>query len=218
MYSILMPIYNGIEFIEESVNSIINQTFTEWELIISINGHSENSEVYNIAKKYEGDKIKIYDLHTIKGKSNTLNQSLQYCKYDKICLLDVDDIWLPKKLEIQLPYINQYDVVGTYCEYFGERGGVPELVVGQISPIFFRVMNPIINSSACFNKKDAHWNSEFDSVEDYDMWLRLASEGKIFYNVNEILVKHRLHHSSFFNSSNNQINKKDLLMKKYFTN
>lgn len=218
MYSILMPIYNGIEFIEESVNSIINQTFTEWELLISINGHSENSEVYNIAKKYESDKIKVYDFFTIKGKSNTLNHSLQYCKYDKICLLDVDDIWLPKKLEIQSSYINQYDVVGTYCEYFGERGGVPELVVGQISPIFFRVMNPIINSSVCFNKKDAHWNSEFDSVEDYDMWLRLASEGKSFYNINEILVKHRLHHSSFFNSSNNQINKKDLLMKKYFTN
>jgi len=53
MISILLPIYNGIEFIEESISSIIGQEFTEWELIIGINGHEENSEVYKIAKKYE---------------------------------------------------------------------------------------------------------------------------------------------------------------------
>ncbi len=68
--TILMPIYNGIEFIEESVESIIKQTYTEWELIIGINGHPPNSEVYKKAKEYESDKIKVYDLIDIKGKSN----------------------------------------------------------------------------------------------------------------------------------------------------
>lgn len=216
MFSILMPIYNGIEFIDESVNSVINQSYADWELIISINGHPEDSEIYKIAKKYESDKIKVYDLFTMKGKSNTLNNSLQFCKYDKVCLLDVDDIWLPTKLERQLPFINEYDVIGTYCQYFGDRTGVPELVVGKISPIFFRVMNPIINSSACFNKKDAYWNPEYDSVEDYDMWLRLMTEQKTFYNVNEILVQHRIHKSSFFNTSTRQINTRDKIIKKYF--
>ena len=215
MFSILMPIYNGIEFIDDSVNSIINQTFTEWELIISINGHEKNSDVYNIAKKYESDKIKIYDLDT-KGKSNTLNESLKYCKYEKICLLDVDDIWRPTKLEQQSHFINNYDVVGTYCEYFGIRKGKPELVVGHISPIIFKLFNPIINSSSCFNKKDAYWNSEYDSIEDYDMWLRLMTEGKTFYNINDILVYHRLHKSSSFNGTSKQEDLLPILMKKYF--
>jgi glycosyltransferase involved in cell wall biosynthesis len=87
-----MPIYNGIEFIEESVNSIINQTFMEWELVIGINGHSENSEVYNIAKKYTNieSRIKVYDLYTIKGKSNALNKMLELCNYNYIALLDVN--------------------------------------------------------------------------------------------------------------------------------
>lgn len=218
MYSILMPIYNGIEFINDSVTSVINQTYPNWELIIIINGHPKNSKVYNIAKKYESDKIKVYDLFTVKGKSNTLNESLKFCKYDKVCLLDVDDIWRPTKLEKQLQFINSYDVVGTYCEYFGDKSGSPELVVGPISPIFFRFINPIINSSACFNKKDAYWNSEYDSVEDYDMWLRLMTERKSFYNVNEILVRHRIHHSSFFNSSNKQTVTRNLIIKKYFGN
>ena len=49
MISILMPIYNGIEFIEESVSSILQQTYANWELIIGINGHPENSSIYQIA-------------------------------------------------------------------------------------------------------------------------------------------------------------------------
>ena len=50
MISILIPIYNGVEFIEESVSSVLNQTYDQWELLIGINGHSQDSEVYKIAK------------------------------------------------------------------------------------------------------------------------------------------------------------------------
>ena len=74
MISILMPIYNGIEFIEESVSSILNQTYDQWELIIGINGHDENSDVYKIAKEYEKRSVKafVYDFYKITGKSNTI--------------------------------------------------------------------------------------------------------------------------------------------------
>ena len=63
MISILIPIYNGIEFIHESVESVINQTYTDWELIIGINGHPQNSDIYKKAKEYENksDKIKVFD-------------------------------------------------------------------------------------------------------------------------------------------------------------
>ena len=75
MISILMPIYNGIEFVNESVESVLNQSYDKWELIIGINGHPENSNVYQIAKEYEKkyDKIHVFDFFQIKGKSNTLN-------------------------------------------------------------------------------------------------------------------------------------------------
>jgi glycosyltransferase involved in cell wall biosynthesis len=53
MISVLIPIYNGIEFIEESVGSVLQQTFTDWELLIGVNGHPENSETYQLAKRYE---------------------------------------------------------------------------------------------------------------------------------------------------------------------
>ena len=79
-----MPIYNGIQFIEESVSSIKCQTYKDWELIIGINGHEKNSDVYNIAKKYESDKIKVIEIFNTKGKSEALNEMLKVCKYDWI--------------------------------------------------------------------------------------------------------------------------------------
>ena len=70
MISILIPIYNGIDFIDESVMSVINQTYTDWELLIGVNGHPENSNVFLTAKKYEdkSHKIRVFDFFHIKGK------------------------------------------------------------------------------------------------------------------------------------------------------
>jgi len=76
-----MPIYNGIEFIEESVKSIIKQTYTDWELIIGINCHPPESEIYKKAKEYSSDKIKVYDLIDIRGKPNALNEMLKYSNF-----------------------------------------------------------------------------------------------------------------------------------------
>ena len=79
MISVLIPIYNGIEFIEESVSSVLEQTFEEWELIIGINGHPKDSDVYLIAKEYEkrSVKIRVFDFFTIKGKSDALNEMIK---------------------------------------------------------------------------------------------------------------------------------------------
>ena len=153
MISILMPIYNGIEFIDESVMSVVYQTYNNWELLIGVNGHPENSEIYKIAKKYEElsshnsnevtRRIKVYDLHRIKGKSNALNELIQYSRGEYIALLDVDDIWKTKKLEIQSKYISNYDVVGTNCIYIGDKPGITAgIPLGDISDFDFNILNP----------------------------------------------------------------------------
>ena len=219
MISILMPIYNGIEFIEESVSSIINQTYDQWELIIGINGLPENSDVYKIAKEYEkrSDKIRVYDFYTIKGKSNTLNEMIKYCKYDYVALLDVDDIWHVKKLEIQSKILNNYDVIGSKCIWFGDRPGiVPVIPIEDISNFGFSTVNPIINSSCIIRKELCHWNE--NGIEDYDLWLRLRKLGKKFFNCKEILVKHRIHTASAFNAKGNDNKVDDLLVSHGFKN
>lgn len=208
MISILMPIYNGIEFIEESVTSVLQQTFTEWELLIGVNGHPENSGVYQLAKKYEekSANIRVFDFYTLKGKSVTLNKMIEYCQYDYVAILDVDDIWLANKLEKQVPFIANYDVIGTKCIYFGQLNGIsPNIPIGDISKVDFLSANPIINSSSLIRKSLCYWNiDEFDCIEDYELWLRLRKQNHMFYNVEDILVKHRIYQQSAFNSSDNQ--------------
>ena len=214
MISILIPIYNGIEFIEEAVNSVIHQTFTEWELLIGVNGQPKNSEVYLKAKiceeKADIGKIKVFDLYFIQGKSNTLNELIKNTKYKYIALLDVDDIWLPDKLEKQLPFIDlNYDVIGTNCIYFGDVNKKSTIPSGDITKYNIKKVNPIINSSVVIKKELCYWNNIF--LEDYDMWIRLRKQGCTFYNCKETLIKHRIHKQSAFNSKGNGQYKQKLL-------
>ena len=217
-----MPIYNGIEYFTESFYSIISQTFNEWELIIAINGHEQNSNIYNFANcivsKYPQmlHKIKILDFYHISGKSNTLNAMLEYCKYNYVALLDVDDIWFENKLEKQIQYLNDYDVIGSKCIYFktnGQTDNGPDLPVGDFTNFDFKQFNPIINSSSVIRKELCYWDNSIDGVEDYDLWFRLKRDGKKFYNLPDVLVKHRLHNDSAFNSNGNSLMVHELLNK-----
>ena len=206
--SILMPIYNGSEFLPESVTSVIQQTFKEWELLIAINGYEPNSQIFQMLDNYIkaiGDtRIRVLDYHDCKGKTATLNKMLGECKYSYVAILDVDDIWLPKKLEVQQPFLLKgYDVIGTKCIYFGEINNiVPAIPTGDICAFNFLENNPLINSSAVIKKELAHWDVNC-FVEDYDLWLRLWREKRRFYNCPEVLVKHRIHRQSAFNAKGN---------------
>ena len=213
MISILIPVYNGIEFIDESVLSVLNQTYTIWELIIGVNGHPPNSCVYQKAKEYESksDKIRVIDYYPIKGKSNALNEMIKDSKYNYIALLDVDDICHEQKLEIQARLLYNYDVIGSQCILFGDSNHKVHIPTGDISQYDFSLQNPIINSSSIIRKNLCYWNSYWDGVEDYDLWLLLRKHKKRFYNYKEPLVKHRIHNDSAFNAKGNGRKVKELL-------
>ena len=216
MISILMPIKNGIEFITESVESILNQTYDKWELIIGINGLPTDSFEYNMAVLYENNykNINVLEFPKINGKANALNEMIKYCRHDYIALLDVDDIWLPNKLETQICQINNYDVIGSQCVYFENIENVsPNIPLGDISNFDFKLLNPIINSSAIIRKELCYWNE--NGLEDYDLWLRLRNQNKTFYNCEQVLVKHRIHKKSAFNSQCNNNKVAELLATHY---
>lgn len=198
--SILIPIYNGIEFLDECINSIKKQTYKKWEVILGINGHSSNSEVYQIALKYKTDKIHVIEYNTI-GKGQTLNHMVLDSKYDIICLLDVDDKWNPNKLQLQILKKQNYDIVGTWCQYFGDNNIIIRVPSGKVHPLQFLKENPIINSSCMLNKTDCNWRENY-ILEDYDLWLKLNYEGKSVYNIPNVLTYHRIHRNSFFNNQN----------------
>ena len=208
--SILMPVYNGSEFLPESVSSVIQQTFTEWELLIAVNGYDEpESTIYVMVRDYIkaiGDtRIKVLDYYDCKGKAATLNKMLGECQNSYVAILDVDDIWLPGKLAAQQPFfLKGYDVIGTKCVYFGEMNNIiPAIPTGDITEFNFLKVNPVINSSSVIKKELAYWDPTVFGIEDYDLWLRLWKEKRRFYNCDEVLVKHRIHKQSAFNAKGN---------------
>jgi teichuronic acid biosynthesis glycosyltransferase TuaG len=210
MISILMPIYNGIEYISESIESVLNQSVTCWELLIGINGHPKNSDVYKKALEYKSEKVSIFDFYNLKGKSVTLNELLKYAKYDIVCLLDVDDKWGLNKLYSQMCLVHRYDVIGTNCKYFGNSSLTPNLHLGSLKEIYFRRTNTIINSSVMIVRRGRYlyWDSKWDGVEDYELWIRLLRRGWSFFNISDILIWHRIHKDSFFNNNNKNLSEK----------
>lgn len=198
MISILMPIYNGVEYLRESLSSVVGQTFDQWELLIGINGYQPGSEVWQRVSQYDSKKIRVFDLYKCHSKPQALNALVELASHRFLCLLDVDDIWMPAKLGLQVGVMDRYQVVGTYARYFGDRTDGPSIPLTEIGKDVFHTLNPIVNSSAMFLKEDAHWE-EIKGVEDYDMWCRLAAKGRKFFNVPEVLVNHRVHKDSAFN-------------------
>jgi glycosyltransferase involved in cell wall biosynthesis len=208
-YSILMPIYNGVEFLHEAVRSVISQTYTDWELLIGINGHGDDGgairDAVESAALLDIKRIHVYVLDTA-GKSASLNALVEKAAGSWICLLDCDDIWLPQKLQVQHTtrqiHFNDSDaVLGTMASYFGDMIGLPTLPIGRLQQNISLECNPIINSSCMIPRRWAFWDATIVCVEDYDLWLRLDLLQKIpFFNIEEVYCRHRVHSGSAFNS------------------
>ena len=196
--TILSPLYNGVEFLGEAVESVKKQTHPTWEMIIGVNGVPLDSDVYRKAKTYECDNIIVKHYPTT-GKAETLNTMLEDCKYDIICLLDVDDKFHSRKLEKQLDYIDKYDVVGAKTQRFGDNTEVVNYA-GKVHKLVDE--NRISNCSCMLRKEHAYWDKHYESVEDYELWMRLLDSGKTFFNIPEVLSYHRIHSGSVFNTKN----------------
>jgi glycosyltransferase involved in cell wall biosynthesis len=214
--SIITPLYNGVEFLEQCAMSVCLQnvknevTELTWEWWIGVNGHADEEvlkKAESVAKKCGGAAIRVVNLPT-RGKVASLNCLVGKCSGEWIAVLDCDDTWERNKLIYQKIAIDsskrQIDVCGTYCRYFGDCiSNGPKLPAGYISSKDLWASNPLINSSALIRREMALWEDRF-GLEDYDLWLRLADSGAVLFNVPEYLVNHRIHAGSAFNGKGKQ--------------
>lgn len=207
--SVLTPLYNGVEFLEECADSVIAQTHTDWEMIIAVNGHGEDggevaARAREIAAKDARIRVVVQSPATVRGKIASLNAVREEARGEWICLLDADDAWLPTKLERQIEALRGparfCAAIGTRCQYFGDMGGNPALRTGLLQFRDLAECNQIINSSAMIHRSYCRWRDNYFGMEDYDMWLRITAGGGFLYNLDEVLVKHRIHTGSSFNA------------------
>jgi GT2 family glycosyltransferase len=210
--SVIMPNYNGETYLEESINSILNQTFKDFEFIIIDDGSIDNS--VRIIKKYlkKDNRIKLLINKKNLGIIQSLNKGLKIAKGDYIARMDSDDISLPSRLEIEYQYLKKNKdifLVGTSYQIINEEGKKlfdiqtffpSELVRKKL------LKKCIIAHPTVMFHNDGCWYYRDKAIycEDYDLWLRLLQKGKKMVILKEILLKYRVRKNSICNSKSKQ--------------
>jgi glycosyltransferase involved in cell wall biosynthesis len=210
MITVVVPLYNGIEFLDECLRSVKEQIYNDWTCIVGVNGHGPSGglvmlEAIKIVDALEDGRFSVVNLPEVKGAPEAINALVASAKTPWIAHLDADDKWHPMKLHCQMKSIDEAnaDIIGTFCRYFGDWSGGPNIQGGYVSEDSFHKMNPMVHSSIVIRKELAHYTNEFVTY-DYDCWLRNLVAKKVFFNVPLELTLHRVYSASHFNASGTQ--------------
>lgn len=200
LVSIVLAIYNGKKFLKETIDSLLNQTHENIEIIVVVN--CTNDDTIKILESYEDERIKIFETNICQLAFN-LNYGLLQSKGTYIVRIDSDDVAEPQRLEKQLKVLTEgdFDIVGSNLTYINENS----LEIGEKkypesdSKIRKTILysSPLAHPSVIYKKSSVlkvggYMNGKVS--EDYDLWLRMMRDKTMkFYNIQENLTKYRIH-------------------------
>jgi len=198
--SVIMPMYNAESYLKDAVDSILNQTFQDFELIILDDASTDNST--SILDSYSDSRIVRYTSDKNIGLANILNIGLKMAKGEYIARMDSDDISLPARLQIEVDYLDSHpkiDLVSCGMQQFDLANRTmlykESFWLVCYNAFFF---SPILHASSMWRKKSFEDNAlcyrqERVPSEDYDLWVRALCKGLKLINIPEVLYKYRIH-------------------------
>ena len=212
--SVLIPLYNSQEYIRDTVMSILNQTFKDFELLLLNDASTDNTA--QIVKEIKDDRIKYFENDYNLGISNSRNKLIELSQGEYLAILDHDDISLPQRLEKQVAFLDanpDVSAVGTATELFcGNKGkGLGAKIIRwfinlgwvwkqyPIPTLQTAIQGcPIMHPSSMIRKKDLEkyglrYNPEFSPAEDFGLWTDMLINGLRLANLPEVLLKYNLH-------------------------
>jgi len=207
MVSVLMTVYRDEEYLEQAIESIINQTYRNFEFII-IKEFGTDKKTEQILEKYQNIdfRINVYSNEKKLGFAASLNRGLDLAKGKYIFRMDGDDISVPNRLAMQIDYMESHPnllLCGGYTKYLymdGRKGTISDYPVTsediRNSALFYV---PFAHPTVCFNRaildnNNIRYDDEY-RAEDYELWSRLV----YFYemeNIPQVLLKYRIHGSN----------------------
>lgn len=203
--SVIMPLYRSQEFLKESIDSIIRQSFNDFEFLIIVDNASEAT--VSILDEYvkADSRIKVY-YNDDMGLINSLNMGFKAAKGKYIVRMDSDDICLPTRLEKQFLYMEEHPeigILGTSYEIIDGNGNTTNIYHPINNPklIKWRLIydNCLTHSSVIIRSnilgKTGYYRSNAKYAEDYDLWAR-ASHITNISNYRDVLIKYRIHDES----------------------
>lgn len=198
--SVLMPAYNAQDYIGEAIESILNQSFADFEFIIV--DDCSTDKTWQIIKDYskKDKRIKPFKNKKNSGVTLTLNNGLKKCSGEYIARMDSDDISMSQRLEKQISYMekNNIDVLGANIIFIDENGkSFGKRKYSKNIKKTIKLESPLAHPTVVFRKKlidkFGGYEPEFNSAEDYDLWLRLWLKGARISILNMFLLKYRQH-------------------------
>lgn len=199
--SIIMPVYNTEKYLDQAIQSILNQTFKDFELIIIDDGSTDSS--IEIIKKYLNDKrVVLIKNKENMGISKSINVGIEKSKAALIARLDSDDNSRKDRLEKQYNYMKKnsdLSIIGSYVDVIDEDGKLlykleKPVTYDEIMKVCF-FYGPFVQSSIMFKKVDVEkigkYRGQYDYCEDIDLYLRLLYAGYKGENIPEYLVEWR---------------------------
>lgn len=222
--SILMPVYNVAAYLREAMDSMLAQTYTDFELIVLDDCSPDNSA--EILDTYTDPRIVRYRGEKNVGLSNVLNVGMQLARGEYIARMDSDDLSTPERLAVQVAYLDAHpeiDLCSCGMELFGAKKEVwvrennPEDV--KITALFH---SPILHASsvwrrASFERVGLRFQQEMVPAEDYDMWTRAMAAGLKLVNIPHVMYKYRIHPSQVTMQTDRTAKKDKEVKAKYLT-
>jgi glycosyltransferase involved in cell wall biosynthesis len=206
--SVIIPVYNGAKFVARAIESVINQTFTNWELIVVDDGSTDTSkEVISDYVKKDG-RIQYHWEPNSGTPAKPKNTAFKYAKGEYVAYLDQDDEWLPEKLEKQLAVFATYPnekiglvSCGGYIRHEeGSPKTVPPAMKKDVTLSDLLMYNYIFSNSSVMIPAtvvravgDRDESKGIGYLEDWDMWVRIAANGYTVKIIEEPLFTYFTH-------------------------
>lgn len=199
--TVLMSVHNGERYLNDAMDSILNQTFTDFEFLIINDGSTDRTS--EILQSYHDPRIKIINNEKNIGLTKSLNKGLNIAVGEYIARMDADDISMPNRLNMQYScMIDNPDlaICASSYEQIDENGSTIHIVRGYLGYeqlyYFLTFANWLAHSSIMFNRNTALQVNGYDDklirAQDYDLWYRISRVGKVI-QIGEVLLKLRIH-------------------------
>lgn len=200
--SVIMPVYNVAPFLKEAMDSILNQTYKDFEFIVLNDCSPDNSE--EILDSYSDSRIVRFRGEKNVGFANILNTGIKMARGEFIARMDSDDISLPKRLEIQVSFLERHpevDLVSAGMQRFGESEAILSHQTGYEDVKFDALsFSPVLHASSMWRRRrfvdnELYYRQEMVPAEDYDLWTRSLVRGLVLVNIPDVLYRYRTHNS-----------------------
>lgn len=199
--TVILPVYNGAEFLAETIDSVLNQSFIGFDFLIINDASTDNSE--EIILSYKDSRIQYLKNEKNLGPIGTPQKGMDSCQTEYIARIDQDDLWEPTKLKKQIDFMaanSKIGLCGTSIELIGDRTGVRMFPISneplKVGFIFGCLMShpSVVFRKSFLIESGLRYSLEYYLADDYKMWIDCLNHTQI-YNIPEVLVSYRQHES-----------------------